>query len=132
MHPNFFKDFFEDEVFTDRFLHKRVIPPVNVSEDEENYQIDVSIPGIKKENIKVTYKEKRLTISYEQKHSDEYKERHYHRKEFQCQGFMRSFTIPKDVDIERISSEHKDGILVILLPKIEIAKKEDSINIEIK
>lgn len=130
--PNFLKDFFEDEIFTDRFLRKRVMPPVNVSEDKENYQIDVSVPGIKKENIKVSYKERLLTISYEQEHSNEQKEKNYHKQEFQSQSFMRSFTIPKDVNIEKITSEHKDGLLVIHLPKIEISKREESIDIEIK
>jgi len=130
--PNFLKDFFEDDIFTDRFLRKRVMPPVNVSEDKENYQIDVSVPGIKKENIKVSYKDRLLTISYEQKHSNEQKEKNYHKQEFQSQSFMRSFTIPKDVNIEKISSEHKDGLLVILLPKIEMSKREESIDIEIK
>ena len=127
-----FRNLLDDEFFTDRLLHRRVMPPTNVSENKENYQVDISIPGIEKENIKVTYKGRILTISYEQKKSEEHKEKNYHRREFECKSFARSFTVPKNVDLERISSEYKDGILTISLPKIEEAKEDEAIDIEIK
>ncbi|MCS5421344.1 MULTISPECIES: Hsp20/alpha crystallin family protein [Psychrilyobacter] len=130
--PDIFRSLFEDDIFTDRLLHRRIMPPINVLENEENYQVDVSIPGIKKENIKITCKGRVLTISYKQKKSDEYKEKNYHRREFKSQSFSRSFTVPENVNLEKISSEHKDGILSILLPKIEVTKKENTIDIEIK
>ncbi|MCS5421345.1 MULTISPECIES: Hsp20/alpha crystallin family protein [Psychrilyobacter] len=131
-YPNVFGNLFEDDIFTDRLLHKRIMPPINVSENEENYQVDLSIPGIKKENIKITCKGRVLTISYEQENSDEYKEKNYHRREFKSQSFTKSFTVPKDVNLEKISSEHKNGILAILLPKFEVIKEENSMDIEIK
>ena len=130
--PSIFKDFFEDDIFNDRFFHRRAIPPVNVIEDSDKYRIEVSVPGIEKENIKVTRNQDTLTISYEQKSSDEYKEKNYYRKEFQSQSFNRSFTLPADVVLDNISSEHKDGILTISLPKKEITKKEEIVDIEIK
>ncbi len=130
--PNVFKDFFEDDIFNDKFFHRRALPPVNVSEDREKYQIEVSVPGIDKENIKVTREKDMITISYEQKKSDEYKDKNYHRKEFQSQSFSRSFNLPADVDADKISSKHKDGVLEITLPKSEIAKKEDVVDIEIQ
>ncbi|WP_319371933.1 Hsp20/alpha crystallin family protein [uncultured Ilyobacter sp.] len=129
--PSVFKDFFEDDVFNDKIFRRRSLPPVNVSEDDEKYQIEVSVPGIEKENIKVSRDKDMLTISYEQKTSDEYKDKNYHRKEFQCQSFSRSFNMPPDVELEKIYSKHQDGILTIHLPKSESARKEDVVDIEI-
>lgn len=129
--PSIFKDFFEDDIFNDKLFHRRAVPPVNVSEDREKYQIEVSVPGIDKENIKVSREKNMLTVSYEQKSTDEYEDKNYHRKEFQCHSFSRSFDLPADVLLDKISSKHKDGVLTITLPKSEIIEKEDVIDIDI-
>jgi HSP20 family protein len=129
--PSIFKDFFEDDIFNDKLFHRRTLPPVNVSEDREKYQIEVSVPGIEKENIKVSREKNMLTVSYEQENANEYKEKDYHRKEFQSNSFSRSFELPSDVDLEKISSKHHEGILTINLPKSEIMEKEDVVDINI-
>ncbi|ADO84395.1 Hsp20/alpha crystallin family protein [Ilyobacter polytropus] len=129
--PSIFKDFFEDDIFNDRFFHRRGMPPVNVSEDNEKYQIELSVPGIEKENINITRDKDMLTVSYEQKTSDEYRDKNYHKREFQCSSFTRSFNLPPDVDFSKIDSMHHDGVLTIHLPKLENAKREDMVNIEI-
>lgn len=132
--PNIFKDFFEDDFFNDRFsLHRRMFPPVNVSEGKDRYQIEVSVPGINKENIKITREHDTLTISYEQEKTNEFNDKNYHRREFQSQSFTRSFNLPPDVEIEKITSTHKDGVLSITLPKIESAiDTEEIVDIKIQ
>ena len=130
--PSLFKDFFEDDIFNDSFFHRRAVPPVNVSEDKDKYLIEVSVPGVEKENIKIVRNNEVLTISYEQKTSSDYKEKNYFKREFQMQSFSRSFNLPADVILDKISSEHKDGVLSISLPKQEVKSVEDVVDIEIK
>lgn len=130
--PSVFKDFFEDEFFPERFLRRRIAPPVNVSEDNEKYLVEISAPGISKENIKVKLDGNTLTVSYDQETSDEVKEKNYHRKEFQKQSFSRSFTLPENVKSDEIKSKHEDGVLSITLPKKEVEEKPESIDIEVE
>ncbi len=130
--PSIFKDFFEDDFFPERFLHRRITPPVNVSEESDKYLVEISVPGISKENIKVKRDGDVLTVSYEQESSDEVKEKNYRRKEFQKQAFSRSFNLPENVKSEEIKSKHEDGILTITLPKKEVEEKPETIDIDIE
>lgn len=131
--PNFLRDFFEDDFLTDSFFHRRLIPPVNISETSDSYVIEVSTPGIEKDNIKIRRQGNVLTLSYEQQDSKEYDKKNYHRKEFQSRPFSRSINLPEGVEIDKISSEYRDGILTVSIPKLDQSKpEEDIIDIEIK
>jgi len=131
--PNLLRDFFEDDFLTDSFFHRRLTPPVNISETSNSYVIEISTPGIEKDNIKIKRQGNILTLSYEQQDVKEYEKKNYHRKEFQSRSFSRSLNIPEDSKLDNISSEYKDGILIISIPKLYESKtKEDVIDIEIK
>ncbi|WP_081681395.1 Hsp20/alpha crystallin family protein [Flectobacillus major] len=98
------------------------IPAVNVKETENSFQIDVAAPGLKKEDFKVSLHENRLTISANQTQNTEEKTEKYTRQEFNYAGFQRTFTLPKNVDGEKIEASYIDGILQIGLPKKEELK----------
>ncbi|GLI54687.1 hypothetical protein PM10SUCC1_02020 [Propionigenium maris DSM 9537] len=130
--PGFLRDFLEDDFLTDSFFHRRLTPPVNIWEGSDSYVVEVSTPGIKKEDIKIRRKGNVLTISYDDE-SREYNEKNYHRKEFQRRSFSRSLNLPEDVEIDKILSEYRDGILTISIPKSWVSASEDEIiDIEIK
>lgn len=128
------KDFFEDEEdFFNRFFKRKGFPLTNVSEDKDKYHMEVSVPGVEKDKIKLSRDGDTLTISYNEEKTHEENEKNYHKKEFHKESFMKSFTIPQDVDTDKIISEHKDGVLKIDLPKKpEAIEKKNQIEIEIK
>jgi HSP20 family protein len=109
------------------------VPAVNVSENENDFQIEVAAPGMTKDDFKITLENDTLTISSEKKEEhNEKKDGQYTRKEFSYQSFSRSFTIPERiVDGDRISAKYNNGLLHITLPKKEEAKPKPSRIIDI-
>ena len=98
------------------------IPAVNVKENENNFQIEVAAPGLKKEDFKLSLHENRLTISAKQEAKTEEKTEKYTRQEFNYTSFQRTFTLPKNVDGDKIEATYADGILQVGLPKKEELK----------
>jgi HSP20 family protein len=98
------------------------IPAVNVKESEGSFQIEVAAPGLKKEDFKLSLHENRLTVSAKQEETQEEKNEKYTRQEFNYTSFQRTFTLPKNVDGEKIEASYTDGILQVALPKKEELK----------
>ncbi len=98
------------------------IPAVNVKEVENAFQIEVAAPGLKKEDFKLSLHENRLTISAKQENQTEEKTEKFSRQEFNYSSFQRTFTLPKNVDGEKIEASYTDGILHVGLPKKEEMK----------
>lgn len=92
--------------------------PVNIHETKDAYHIELSAPGLKKEDIKINVEDGLLTISYEKKEDtagvEEYKTV---RREFTYNSFKRSFTISDKVNAADIQGKYEDGILKVFLPK---------------
>src|SRR5271166_2627391 len=95
------------------------VSPVNVSEDDEGYLIEVELPGINKEDVAVTAENGVLTISGERKREKRNKPGESLRVEHRYGQFVRQFTLPEDAEFERITAKLKDGVLKVLLPKYE-------------
>ncbi len=102
------------------------VPTVNTREDENAYVVEVDLPGVKKEDIKVNIdQEKRtLTVSGERKFKEEVKKEDYYKIESSYGKFMRTFSLPENVDAENIDAKTEDGVLHITLPKIKKEEKE--------
>jgi HSP20 family protein len=92
-------------------------PHVDTSETERDYEIEVSLPGIKKEDVQVDFHDGRLTITGERKFSDEKKSKKYHLIESQYGSFTRSFYLPDTINAEGIEAEFVDGVLRVIVPK---------------
>jgi len=92
------------------------IPAVNTREDENNYYIEVDLPGIKKEDVEISLKDNVLTISGERKFKNEVKEEDYYKIESAFGKFSRSFTLPENADIENIEAKAENGVLEITIP----------------
>jgi HSP20 family protein len=108
------------------------IPSANIKETNENFQIELAVPGLKKEDIKIDLDQDVLTISSEQKEEKTEEKDNYTRREFNYSSFRRSFYLPEIADTDKISAEYKDGVLNILIPKKESAIKKPQKRIEIK
>lgn len=106
-----------------------IIPLINVEETDNEFNISADLPGIKKDDIKISFQNNILTISGEKKAEKELKQDNFHRME-RCYGkFCRSVGIPAGVALDKIEADYKDGVLNINIPKAEEAKPKQ---IEIK
>jgi HSP20 family protein len=97
-------------------------PSVDITETAEAFEIKAELPEVKKEDVKVSVDNGELCISGERKQEKEEKGKKFHRVERSYGSFMRSFTLPENVDDTKLSAEYKDGVLNVRLPKSEKAK----------
>ncbi len=98
------------------------VPPVDITEDEKGYTINVELPGVKKDDVKVSVEGGVLSITGERKSEKEEKDKKYHRLERTSGSFTRSFAVPEGASSDKISAEFKDGVLSVRLPKDENVK----------
>jgi len=93
-------------------------PAVNIYETNEKFEIEIAAPGLEKEDFKIDLKNDYLLVYSEKKDKKEEKEKgKVVRSEFRYSSFQRSFALPKDIDATAINATHKNGILIIELPK---------------
>ena len=101
------------------------MPAVNVRESNDEFMIEVAVPGMKRDDFKVELDNNVLTISSSKEEKAEEKNRagEYTRREFSYQAFQRSFSLPEaKVEGGKISAKYTDGILYVTVPKREEAK----------
>lgn len=106
------------------------MPSVDISETDAAYLIKGEIPGVKKEDVKVTIQDGMLTIQGERKQEKEDKGKKFHRVECSYGSFVRSFRVPDDADESTVKAEFKDGMLNVTLPKSAKAKPK-SFNVSV-
>jgi HSP20 family protein len=97
-------------------------PVADVAEYANEYVVQMELPGVSKEDVKITIEENMLTIQGEKKHEKETKEPNFHRTERSYGSFQRSFTLPKTVKTDEIGAAYTDGILNITIPKADEVK----------
>jgi len=106
------------------------MPSVDISETDTEYLVKGEIPGVKKEDVKVTIQDGMLTIQGERKQEKEEKDKKFHRVECCYGSFVRSFRMPDDADENSVKAEFKDGMLNVTLAKSEKAKpKQISVSV---
>lgn len=135
-----FDNDFNDNFFNNVLSHvNTTAPAVNVKEDNDKYTMEVAVPGIKKEYVRIDLNkdgdlelaiENKLEHKEEDSNKEEHKE-HYLRREFSYSNYQQTYSLPEDVDKEGISAKVEDGILTITLPKYkkEVVKNGRSIEI---
>jgi HSP20 family protein len=99
------------------------IPAVNITEQADDYMVSLAAPGLKKDDFNIDIEGNMLTISCEKEEKKEEKDKQYTRKEYNYSSFERSFTLPDEVNKEKIDARYEDGVLKLVLPKKEEAKK---------
>lgn len=131
-------DFFTNDLFDWKMknfsLTDTTLPAVNIKELDEKYLVELAAPGMKKEDLKINVEGQMLRISCDKSHEkkEEDEDKKYMRREFSYQSFMRSFTLPKTVDADKIVASYRDGILSLEIPKKEEAKPKPVKVINIK
>ncbi len=97
-------------------------PPVDIAEDNDKIVLTAELPGFKEDQIDIQMEGGVLTLRGERRFEDEKEGRNYHRVERAYGQFVRSFTLPSNVDRDGIKANFSEGLLEIELPKREEAK----------
>jgi HSP20 family protein len=92
-------------------------PTVDIGESEKEFVVKAELPEVSKEDIKVSVENNTLSICGERKTEKEEKDLKFHRVERSYGRFERCFTLPDEADSDKITSEYKDGVLTVHLPK---------------
>ena len=126
-YPLIFDDFIND------FLKENhmSIPPHNIKETENDFQIEFSVPGSNKKDFEIEIDSDNLKITKKKDESNSINS--YSRQEFNYDFFEKSFFLPDSIDQNRVTSKYDNGILKIVLPKkseVIIKNKKKFINVK--
>jgi HSP20 family protein len=105
-------------------------PLMDVSDEGNHLRVHAELPGMSKEGIQVKVEGNSLTISGEEKGSKEEKKKDYYYRERRSNSFYRHIALPCEVKTEGVKASYKNGVLEIILPKAQEAKKAKSVKIE--
>ncbi len=100
-------------------------PAVDIAENEKEYEVQAELPGMKKDEIKISLKDDVLTLSGERKSEKEENGKNFHRTERSYGQFERCFHLPKNVKVSDIKADYKNGILTVNIPKSEGVKPKE-------
>lgn len=98
------------------------VPVVDIEESEKEYLVKAELPGVDRADVKVEIEDGVLSIQGERRQEKEEKGRKFHRIERSYGKFVRSFTMPADVDEKKVLANFKEGVLYVHVPKTEAAK----------
>lgn len=122
----FFDDFFQDS-------HVNELMKTDITDEGDHYELQVEVPAVKKENIKLSLEDGYLTISASyHENNDSEKKGKYIRKERHSGEMARSFYVGKDVDEEDVSASLNNGVLILDIKKPETKVVDKKKFIEIK
>ncbi len=129
--------FFPSSSFFDDFLTKDLfdwsgwtqeggmIPRANVLETDNDFRVELAAPGYARDDFQVQLDNNMLTIQTElSEDAEDSQIQNYTRREFGYQSFKRSFYLPNTVEAENIEATYRDGILRLVIPKKEEARKK--------
>jgi len=127
-----FEEFFNDFPFNSSSPSTRESwsPAVDILEKEGDLVLRAELPGMTEKQIELKLEGNTLTLKGERKLENEEKKNNYHRVESYYGSFMRAFRLPDTVDMEKISAEYKNGVLVITMPqKPEVKPREIQVSV---
>ena len=126
--PVFFEDFinnlFGSNIYND-------IPPYNIVDNDKEFLIEFSVPGFDKKDFLLEVEENNLKVSKLSSKNNK-TENNFFKRQFNYSQFEKNFTIPEEVNIEKINSKYDNGILKIFLPKIKEFKQTKIKSIQVK
>lgn len=142
---NWLNNWFDDDFFDTALMPRMnaTAPAVNVKETAEDYTMEVAVPGLKKEWVRVNIDNDgnlKLAIENKFEHKEENKDGkksdekhvHYLRREFSYSNYEQTYVLPDDVDRNKISAKVADGVLTVVIPK-EVKEEQKTLkNIEVK
>lgn len=134
--PPFFPSLIDDFINTDWNLKvpsfSGTVPAVNIKELDSQFEIELAIPGMNKDDFEIEVEDGVLSISSTQEEEQVNEKGKFTRREFSYSSFRRSFTLPDSVDPTKIDATYKEGVLLVLLPKHKEAQPQPKKLIKIR
>lgn len=112
--PNTVESFF-DRYYSD--ANSSFVPKTDIAETDNEFQIQLAVPGMKKENFKIDLNDGLLTISGDRKFEKEETGKNFHTIQTEYGSFKKTFQLPKDVAAKKIEATYENGILNVIVPK---------------
>jgi HSP20 family protein len=128
-YPRMFDNLLQDFVVGDFTSAVKSFPAIDVAEHENEFVLLAEMPGVKKEDLKLTVENNALTLSGVRKPYDIPQDARVLLNEVRVREFSRSIEFPSDVEVDKIAAELQNGLLRVVLPKAEEAKPKQ---IEVK
>lgn len=125
IYDEFFKDFSNIDIFLPRLLrgdnsiNLKVLPRVDISENDQEYIVEADLPGVKEEDLDISSSNDTLTIKGNRESKEEEIKRDYHLMERSYGSFDRTITLPENIELEKINAIFENGIVKIKIPKKE-------------
>jgi len=134
--PPFFPSLIDDFINTDWNLKvpsfSGTVPAVNIKELDSQFEIELAVPGMNKDDFEIEVEDGVLSISSTQEEEQVNEKGKFTRREFSYSSFRRSFTLPDSVDSTKIDATYKEGVLLVLLPKDKEAQPQPKKLIKIR
>ena len=134
--PPFFPSLIDDFINTDWNLKvpsfSGTVPAVHIKELDSQFEIELAVPGMKKDDFEIEVEDGVLSISSTQEEEQVNEKGKFTRREFSYNNFRRSFTLPDSVDPTKIDAHYKEGVLQVLLPKYKEAQPQPKKLIKIR
>ena len=110
--------------FMSNFNNGITLPSVNVKDNDEEFVVEMAVPGLQKSDFDLNVDNNLLSISAELETNTDDSNENYTRREFGYSSFKRTFSLPESVETDNISAKYEEGILKVTLPKRDEAKKK--------
>jgi len=130
-YPRMFDNLLQDFVVGDFTSAVKSFPAIDVAEHENEFVLLAEMPGVKKEDLKLTVENNALTLSGMRKPYEIPQDARVLLNEVRVREFSRSIEFPSDVEVDKIAAELQNGLLRVVLPKAEEAKPKQ-IEVEVK
>ena len=108
------------------------MPKVNITEDDNGFNLSLAAPGLKKTDFKISIDHDTLTVSAESEKSSEEQKENFTREEYNYSSFSRSFALPENVNKDKISPTYEGGILKKTPPKHDSAAAKPQLSIDVQ
>jgi len=125
-----FDSFFADSVDSADSYYE-VTPSVDIEETDQDFIIYAEVPGMKKDDIKITFENNYITLSGEKKALKDRKKENFHHAERRFGKFSRTMAVPTGVMLDKIEAEYEQGVITIKIPKAEEVKPKQ-IDVKVK
>ena len=107
-------------------------PSLDIKDTDDNYLINLEIPGVAKEGVDIRVDGNTLTISGEKKQEKTEEKENYHCIERRYGSFTRTLSLPQDANVDNIDAKFKDGVLMVTIKRKAISKPKEAKKIEVK
>ena len=105
-------------------------PRMNIMETKDNYKLELCIPGLTKDDVKLSIDQEGnlvVEMTKETKHEEKNNDVRYLRHEFSVEHFRQTVMLPEDIHKEQISAKVENGILDIVIPKVTVEEKKQTV-----